>query len=73
MLRAAHEELRTAISRRPSPSRRLRLLHPQTAAPVRPDGARTGPARAGGAPGVRAARPGGGRAGARPGAVGGVP
>ncbi|MEK2492368.1 hypothetical protein WN990_22715 [Kitasatospora purpeofusca] len=41
--RAAHEELRTGISRRPSPSRRLRLLHPQTAAaPVRPDSARTG-------------------------------
>ncbi|KJY29751.1 hypothetical protein VR45_29200, partial [Streptomyces sp. NRRL S-495] len=32
VLRAPHEELRTAVSRRPSPSRRLRLLHPQTAA-----------------------------------------
>nr|BEK65945.1 hypothetical protein KPHV_31720 [Kitasatospora purpeofusca] len=73
VLRAAHEELRTAISRRPSPSRRLRLLHPQTAAPVRPDGARTGPAPAGGAPVVPAPRTGGDRDASRPGAVAAEP
>ncbi|MFJ4674249.1 hypothetical protein [Kitasatospora purpeofusca] len=49
VLRAPHEEPRTAVSRRPSPSRRLRLLHPQTAAaaPVRPDSAHTGPGTTG--------------------------
>ncbi|MFD5087141.1 hypothetical protein ACFWOG_31445 [Kitasatospora sp. NPDC058406] len=31
VLRAAQEELRTAVTRRPSPSRRLRRMHPQTA------------------------------------------
>ncbi|WP_406089210.1 hypothetical protein [Kitasatospora purpeofusca] len=51
VLRAAPEEPRIAVSRRPSPSRRLRLLHPQpAAAPVRPDSARTLPAPPAGAP-----------------------
>ncbi|WP_405004583.1 hypothetical protein OHV13_09890 [Kitasatospora purpeofusca] len=62
VLRAAHEEPRTAVSRRPSPSRRLRLLHPQpAAAPVRPDSARTGPAPAGGTPVVPGPRTDGDR------------
>ncbi|MFD4907634.1 hypothetical protein [Kitasatospora purpeofusca] len=74
VLRAAHEELRTGISRRPSPSRRLRLLHPQTAAaPVRPDGARTGPAPAGGAPLLPGPRTAPGREASRPGAAAAEP
>ncbi|MFF2042341.1 hypothetical protein ACFVVX_18120 [Kitasatospora sp. NPDC058170] len=32
VLRAASEELRTGLSKRPSPSRRLRRMHPETAA-----------------------------------------
>ncbi|MCX4752816.1 hypothetical protein [Kitasatospora purpeofusca] len=67
VLRAAHEELRTGISRRPSPSRRLRLLHPQTtAAPVRPDSARTGPAPTAGAPVLPGPRTAPGREAPRP-------
>ncbi|MFJ9953498.1 hypothetical protein [Kitasatospora sp. NPDC091207] len=36
VLRAARAELRTVLSRRPSPSRRLRRMHPETAGPDRP-------------------------------------
>ncbi|MEV0191531.1 hypothetical protein AB0I39_23715 [Kitasatospora purpeofusca] len=53
VLRAPYEEPRTAVGRRPSPSRRLRLLHPQSAAaPVRPDGPRTVPVPTAGGPAV---------------------
>ncbi|WP_327677085.1 hypothetical protein [Kitasatospora sp. NBC_00458] len=52
VLRAAQEELRNAVTRRPSPSRRLRRMHPQApgTGPAKP--ART---RAGRAPDVAAA------------------
>ncbi|MFB7672872.1 hypothetical protein ACFC26_15830 [Kitasatospora purpeofusca] len=67
VLRAPQEEPRTAVSRRPSPSRRLRLLHPQTAAaPVRPDSARTAPAPAAGTPVVPGPRTDGDRDASRP-------
>ncbi|MFJ8434428.1 hypothetical protein ACIQ9P_24290 [Kitasatospora sp. NPDC094019] len=67
VLRAAYEEPRAAFGRRPSPSRRLRLLHPlTTTAPVRADSVRTGPAPATGAPVVPGARADDDRQAARP-------
>ncbi|MER7708587.1 hypothetical protein ABTX81_37610 [Kitasatospora sp. NPDC097605] len=42
VLRAAREELRTVVTRRPAPSRRLRRMHPQAAGTAGPDSARTG-------------------------------
>ncbi|MGV9270688.1 hypothetical protein ACWDRR_39320 [Kitasatospora sp. NPDC003701] len=38
VLRAAQAELRTVLSKRPSPSRRLRRMHPEAAGPDRPQG-----------------------------------
>ncbi|MDY0816679.1 hypothetical protein [Kitasatospora purpeofusca] len=70
VLRAAREEPRTTVSRRPSPSRRLRLLHPRTAASAaRSDGPRTGPAPATGAPVVPGPRTDDDRGATRPGAA----
>ncbi|MFB6893727.1 hypothetical protein ACFCX4_30920 [Kitasatospora sp. NPDC056327] len=56
VLRAAQEELRSVVTRRPSPSRRLRRMHPQAAGAPRPDAARAGQvpaADAASAPGPR--------------------
>ncbi|MFE6865524.1 hypothetical protein ACFVFS_03125 [Kitasatospora sp. NPDC057692] len=44
VLRAAQEELRTVVTRRPAPSRRLRRMHPQAGGALRSDTARPGPA-----------------------------
>ncbi len=68
VLRAAQEELRAVVHRRPSPSRRLRRMHPQPdGTVVRPDGPRTGPVPTPGAPVVPAPRTGddGGATGSR--------
>ncbi|SDT76304.1 hypothetical protein SAMN05216371_5152 [Streptomyces sp. TLI_053] len=70
VLRASQEESRAAFGRRPSPSRRLRLLHPGTAAaPVRPDGARTAPGPVTGTPVVPGPRSDGDRDASWPGSA----
>ncbi|WP_380279518.1 hypothetical protein [Kitasatospora purpeofusca] len=61
VLRAAQEELRTVVTRRPAPSRRLRRMHPQAAGALRPDTARPGPLPAADVPSVPGPRTDGGR------------
>ncbi|MFE7560739.1 hypothetical protein [Kitasatospora sp. NPDC057500] len=58
VLRAAREELRSVVTRRPAPSRRLRRMHPQAGGAVRSDAARTGPVPAADLPTVPAPRTG---------------
>ncbi|MFB7473915.1 hypothetical protein [Kitasatospora sp. NPDC056184] len=63
VLRAAQEELRTVVTRRPAPSRRLRRMHPQAAGALRPDTASPGPVPAADVPAVPGPRTGGDRSG----------
>ncbi|MFF2351735.1 hypothetical protein ACFVVL_18375 [Kitasatospora sp. NPDC058115] len=60
VLRAAQEELRTVVTRRPAPSRRLRRMHPQAAGAPRPSAVDAGPVPPADVPSVPGPRTGGG-------------